>query len=276
MEILSSKTPLEVLPIFLPRPGLERSVWVCSVLGHAFSAFTGTTPVTDQGERSSIAFCLGDARQRRIGAGEPSGAGQGGAGCCHTRGVRRSGYAAVTVDDAARAAGISWATFFRYFGSKEDVVVASVESTKIDYLAGIEAMPAGQHTSGWGLLRAAIELVVQAATQEPEGLRARLRLISSEPALKARLRERRAANTEALSAALSKHMTMSCRPLSLLPPASPWLISTGRNGRRGKALTSARSSITMSPAGTPSGGDWTAPFVNVMYDFVQLDWPAQN
>ncbi|MDQ0675085.1 AcrR family transcriptional regulator [Pseudarthrobacter siccitolerans] len=116
------------------------------------------------------------------------------------------GYAAVTVDDAARAVGISRATFFRYFGSKEDVVVASVESAKIDYLAGIEAMPAGQRSSGWGLLRAAIEPVVQAATQEPESLRARLRLIASEPALKSRLRERRAANTDALSAALSKHM----------------------------------------------------------------------
>ncbi|MDJ0458640.1 TetR family transcriptional regulator [Arthrobacter sp. NQ7] len=116
------------------------------------------------------------------------------------------GYAAVTVDDAARAAGISRATFFRYFGSKEDVVVASVESAKIDYLAGINAMPAGQHSSGWGLLRAAIEPVVQAATEEPESLRARLRLIATEPALKARLRERRAANTDALTAALSKHM----------------------------------------------------------------------
>lgn len=116
------------------------------------------------------------------------------------------GYAAVTVDDAARAAGISRATFFRYFGSKEDVVVASVESAKIDYLATIEAIPEGKYPNGWRLLRAAIEPVVQSATQEPESLRARLRLIASEPTLRARLRERRAANTDALSAALVGHL----------------------------------------------------------------------
>ncbi|MFJ4027557.1 TetR family transcriptional regulator [Paenarthrobacter sp. NPDC089989] len=116
------------------------------------------------------------------------------------------GYAAVTVDDAARAAGISRATFFRYFGSKEDVVVASVESAKIDYLAAIETIAPGSHSGGWHLLRAAIEPVVQTATHEPGQLRARLRLIASEPALKARLRERRAANTEALTAALLGHV----------------------------------------------------------------------
>lgn len=116
------------------------------------------------------------------------------------------GYAAVTVDDAARAAGISRATFFRYFGSKEDVVVASVESAKIDYLAALEALPAEKHFSGWRLLRAAIEPVVETATNEPESLRARLRLIGSEPALKSRLRERRAANTEALTEALALYV----------------------------------------------------------------------
>jgi AcrR family transcriptional regulator len=116
------------------------------------------------------------------------------------------GYAAVTVDDAARAVGISRATFFRYFGSKEDVVVASVESVRIDYLAAIRDIPTDKRLSGWRLLRAAIEPVVQTATHDPDNLRARLRLIASEPALKSRLRERRAANTETLIDALSEHV----------------------------------------------------------------------
>src|SRR4051812_12759216 len=97
------------------------------------------------------------------------------------------GYSSVTVEDAARGAGISRATFFRYFGSKEDVVVASVESARIDYMAGIRALPPDARLTDWEFVRAAIEPVVLAATREPDGLRARLRLIAGEPALKARL-----------------------------------------------------------------------------------------
>jgi AcrR family transcriptional regulator len=128
----------------------------------------------------------------------------------------RRGYAAVTVEDAAREAGISRATFFRYFGSKEDVVVASVESAKVDYLAALRQLPEGKQLSGWRLVRAAIEPVVLTATSEPESLRARLRLIASEPALKRRLLERRAANTEALVDALDEHLddTFSARVLA--------------------------------------------------------------
>lgn len=118
----------------------------------------------------------------------------------------KRGYGAVTVDDAAREAGISRATFFRYFGSKEDVVVASVESAKVDYLAALRALPKAKHLSGWRLVRAAIEPVVLTATEDPESLRARLRMIADEPALKRRLLERRSANTEALIAALSEHV----------------------------------------------------------------------
>jgi AcrR family transcriptional regulator len=128
----------------------------------------------------------------------------------------KRGYGRVTVDDAAREAGISRATFFRYFGSKEDVVVASVESAKIDYLAALKELPEGNQLGGWRLVRAAIEPVVQTATEEPEALRARLRLIAGEPALKRRLLERRAANTAALVAALDEHLgdTFSARVLA--------------------------------------------------------------
>lgn len=118
----------------------------------------------------------------------------------------KRGYAAVTVDDAAREAGISRATFFRYFGSKEDVVVASVEGTRIDYLEALKELPEGNQLSGWRLVRTAIEPVVLAATSEPDALRARLRLIAGEPALKRRLLERRSENREALIAALDEHL----------------------------------------------------------------------
>ncbi len=118
----------------------------------------------------------------------------------------KRGYAAVTVDEAAREVGISRATFFRYFGNKEDVVVASVEGTTVDYLSGVRTLPAGDCLSGWQLVRAAIEPVVLTASREPERLRARLRLIASESSLKARLKERRALSAGALADALTERL----------------------------------------------------------------------
>jgi AcrR family transcriptional regulator len=43
------------------------------------------------------------------------------------------GFAESTVEDAAKAAGISRATFFRYFPAKEDAVVVAMETTRFDY-----------------------------------------------------------------------------------------------------------------------------------------------
>lgn len=114
------------------------------------------------------------------------------------------GYSSVTVEDAAREAGISRATFFRYFRSKEDVVVASVANTRIDYAAGISAIPDDADVTGWELVRAAIEPVVLTAMRDPSALRARLNLISGEPSLRARLRERRSENVDGLTAALTR------------------------------------------------------------------------
>ena len=116
------------------------------------------------------------------------------------------GYSAVTVDEAARGAGISRATFFRYFGSKEDVVVASVESVGVDYRAGLSAVAPDARLTGWELVRAAIEPVVVLAAREPERQRALLRLIGGEAALRTRLRERRIESAEALALALGERL----------------------------------------------------------------------
>ncbi|WP_132436657.1 MULTISPECIES: TetR family transcriptional regulator [unclassified Rathayibacter] len=116
------------------------------------------------------------------------------------------GYSTVTVEDAAREAGMSRATFFRYFGSKEDVVVAAVESNSIDHAAALRALPADTRMSGWQLVRLAIEPVIVVAADDPDGYRARLRLIMGEPALTSRLRERRAESAVALADALAERI----------------------------------------------------------------------
>ena len=51
------------------------------------------------------------------------------------------GYEAATVDDVAREAGVSRRTFFRYFSSKEDVVVGTTDALAEDVLAGLATRP---------------------------------------------------------------------------------------------------------------------------------------
>jgi AcrR family transcriptional regulator len=54
------------------------------------------------------------------------------------------GYEDTTVDEIARAAGISRRSFFRYFSSKEDVVVGTTDALAEDVLAEFARRPAGE------------------------------------------------------------------------------------------------------------------------------------
>ena len=54
------------------------------------------------------------------------------------------GYEDTTVDAIARAAGISRRSFFRYFSSKEDVVVGTTDALAEDVLAAFASRPAGE------------------------------------------------------------------------------------------------------------------------------------
>lgn len=49
-----------------------------------------------------------------------------------TKTVRQKGYAATSVDDICRAAGVSKGAFFHYFASKEDLAVAAADAWRQD------------------------------------------------------------------------------------------------------------------------------------------------
>ena len=116
------------------------------------------------------------------------------------------GFEEVTVDEAARAAGISRATFFRYFGSKEDAVVAALEATPRDYGAILRALPAREGESAWALVRRAFEISAEVARARPALLRARARLLSGTPSVRARLSLRRAEQEASLADALTERL----------------------------------------------------------------------
>jgi AcrR family transcriptional regulator len=112
------------------------------------------------------------------------------------------GFENVTVDEAAGSVGISRATFFRYFAGKEDAVVAAVELEDPQFEAALEVP--GDADTLWKLARLALEPTVRDAQMDSVHRRERLRMIGSQPALRARLSQRRHRLVEELAGALSR------------------------------------------------------------------------
>lgn len=115
------------------------------------------------------------------------------------------GFSSVTVDEIARHIGVSRATFFRYFGSKEDVVVVSTERSGAEYAEAMLSSDPDQATV-WTLLRAAFEPAAASAERDPDRLRARLRMINADSALKARIAEKRSLQLDEVATALASRI----------------------------------------------------------------------
>lgn len=112
------------------------------------------------------------------------------------------GYEVLTADELAKAVGISRATFFRYFGSKDEVIIAAVLEPD-DFFERMLGETAGDADLNlWMRLRRAFEPTVLAAEAESEKLRARTRLIQSQPMVGARLRRARLPQVERMAAVL--------------------------------------------------------------------------
>jgi len=120
--------------------------------------------------------------------------------------VAARGLDEVTVDDIARRARISRATFFRYFGSKEEAVVVAAQSSSTDMADALRALEPCAGESVWALLRRAFQPAAEEARRQPDRLRARVRVISSTPALRARFAGRRVEQEERFAAALAERI----------------------------------------------------------------------
>lgn len=104
--------------------------------------------------------------------------------------MAREGFGAVTVDEIVATAGVSKRTFFRYFASKEDVVVQFLADMGAGMCAELAARPAGEPPSV--ALRRAVWVAMAACADGVDHSGRALRvvqLILRTPALRARFLE---------------------------------------------------------------------------------------
>ena len=113
------------------------------------------------------------------------------------------GYEATTCEQIAAAAEVSPATFFRYFPTKEDVVLTDDYDALLVQL--LRSRPAGE--SPLSAVRRALAAGLGTITPaEEDTVRQRARLLLSAPALRARLGEQQRAQAAMLAAELAPRM----------------------------------------------------------------------
>jgi AcrR family transcriptional regulator len=122
------------------------------------------------------------------------------------------GYDATTCEQIAAAAEVSPATFFRYFPTKEDVVLSDDDDDLI--LALLHDRPAGE--SPVQAVRRSLAAALEAAyAADADVIRERLRLVLSVPALRARLYEQQRATETLLARELATRMDAAAGDLEV-------------------------------------------------------------
>jgi AcrR family transcriptional regulator len=116
------------------------------------------------------------------------------------------GYDAVTIDDIVAAAGVSRRTYFRYFASKEDVVVQFLATAGAGVVAALAARPIDEPPSV--ALRQAMWVPIAACADHPDRALLVTRLILDTPTVQARFLERQIRWRDELTAELAARLKL--------------------------------------------------------------------
>ncbi len=170
--------------------------------------------------------------------------------------IDRQGYDATTCEQVAAAAEVSPATFFRYFPTKEDVVLSD------DYDPMIAELVRRRPTTEPPLvaIRAALAQALAAVEGDLDAVRQRTRLILSVPALRARTHEQ----TESLRGylaqavadragadvdALPVQVTAAAAAAALAVGVEAWAAAGGRLGDHVEEAMAALADVGSEPGG---------------------------
>jgi AcrR family transcriptional regulator len=93
------------------------------------------------------------------------------------------GYEQTTIDQVAAAVGMSGRSVFRYFASKEDMVVGSMAQRGADIATALQARPPDE--SAWEALRRALDGPLRNLDEDGGVALARATLLAVTPALRA-------------------------------------------------------------------------------------------
>lgn len=100
----------------------------------------------------------------------------------------KKGFDGVTVDEIASASGVSRRSFFRYFATKEDIVVSGHAAFGEKIIEMVKARPQGEDV--WFSLRRGYDVLVDNVDRDPEGAAMTMRVIKSAASLRAHTLEK--------------------------------------------------------------------------------------
>lgn len=114
------------------------------------------------------------------------------------------GFEAVTVEQIAQAAGVSRRTFFRYYESKEDVIVEHLDRDEELFLIELASRPADEPPLL--AIRNALIPAIEYGLQEPEIVRESTRLLRETSILRRAVMERRNRFEERVAAVMTQRL----------------------------------------------------------------------
>ena len=120
------------------------------------------------------------------------------------------GYDQTTVEDIVAEVEISARTFFRYFGSKEEVVASLWRWGVEELVDALRAVPADQPLQE--ALRIAVTAACQHAAENPAQTRSFLLMVRDTPALRARRLQVAYGQQQDLAACLAERLVQVRRP----------------------------------------------------------------
>lgn len=124
------------------------------------------------------------------------------------------GYDTTTMEEIAHEAGISRRSLFRYFGTKEDIVLGNHAEQGRVVKAALEARPADEPP--WEALRAAFKALIDALAYSPDDFLRITKMLHESPSLRARHLEKQHQWLELLVPNIASRLSATPDPVTEL------------------------------------------------------------